>query len=215
MHFCAKGGFTVLENELTAQDKRKKFWYELKDLLAGAAFPVMLMLILSASIISFASYEDFGISVLVLVVGEVLLGTAYVIFGRQNGITAMRRTVQNKKKRAIGTDDKKALWGVGEYAIYKGIIIAAISCVPYILVQIIGSAAPNVVCDFLLRYAFGWAFYPLSYCNASSWLNLLWIIPLCAVHTLAYFWGGYTEKTKQSKISEAQNVKGKSKNGKK
>lgn len=204
-----------MENELTAQDKRKKFWYELKDLLAGAAFPVMLMIILSSIIISFASYEDFGISVLVLFIGEVLLCTAYIIFGRQNGIFATRRTVQNEKKRNIGTDDIKALWGVGEYSLYKGAVIAAISCIPFILVQIIGAAAKNVVCDFLLRYAFGWAFYPLSYCNASEWLNLLWVIPLCAVHTLAYFWGGYTERAKQSKISEMQEVKGKSKNGKK
>lgn len=179
-------------------------------MLAGAAFPIMLMLILSASIISFTTASDeIPMQIFVLVIGEILLCVAYVIFGKQSGVTAYRKTVQNGKKRATGNADLKARFHTGEYALYKGFVIGFISCIPYIIFQIIGSAAPNVVCDVMLQYAFGWAVYPFRLASLSSWLNLLWVIPLTCVHAAAYFWGGKAEEKKQNRIAEVNEIQGK------
>ncbi len=204
-----------MEND-TEVKKSKKFWLEIKDLLTGAAFPLMLMLILSASVISFASYDaDVVLSIVVLAVGELLLAGAYVIFGRQNGITAVRKSVQHAKKREVGTDDIKAVFKVGEYSPYKGFLIAFISCIPLIIVQFVECVAPNVVCGFLMRYAFSWAFYPFGLSGLSQWLNFIMIIPLCLVHGGAYIWGAMHEQKKQLIIAEAQKIGERSKrNGK-
>lgn len=205
-------GFTTLETDFTAEEKRKKLLYEFRDLLVGAAFPLMLMLVLSATIISFSSAsDDLAIQIIVLVLGELAIAGAYVVFGRQNGTVAMRRTVQNKKKREIGADDLKVRLHTGEYALYKGFLIGFISCVPYILIQIIECAAHNSVCDFLLQYAFGWAYYPFALASLSPWLNLLWVIPLSCVHAAAYFWGANREEKKQRIIESAQQIKDKHK----
>lgn len=181
-------------------------------MLAGAAFPLMLMLIFGASIFGFAaSMDELALKIVIVVAGEVFLVAAYVIFGRQSGVTAMRRTVQHAKKRELGADDFKARAYVGEYAIYKGFVIAAISCVPYILVQIIGGAAPNTVCDFLLKFVFGWAYYPFTIGGLSGWFGLILVIPLVCVHAGAYVWGGTGEFKKQQKITEMQVSDGKNK----
>lgn len=201
-----------MENELTAEEKRKKIFAEITDMLAGAAFPLMLMLIFGASIFGFAaSMDELALKIVIVVAGEVFLVAAYVIFGRQSGVTAMRRTVQHAKKRELGADDFKARAYVGEYAIYKGFVIAAISCVPYILVQIIGGAAPNTVCDFLLKFVFGWAYYPFTIGGLSGWFGLILVIPLVCVHAGAYVWGGTGEFKKQQKITEMQVSDGKNK----
>lgn len=202
---------------LDGKQTGKKILLELKDLLIGAAFPFMLQLIFSASVILFASYTDeVGISIAALVFGELLLAGAYVIFGRQNGIVAYRRTIQNAKKREAGSDEARAVLRVGEYALYKGFIIALISCVPFIIFQIINAAAPNNPCHFILMYAFGWAWYPFSLVNLtgaglSEWLNLIWIVMPVSVHALAYFLGAMKEKKKQDLVAKAQELKGKRK----
>lgn len=181
-------------------------------MLAGAAFPLMLMLIFGASILGFTdSVEELALKIVIVVVGEAFIVAAYVIFGRQSGVTAMRRTVQYTKKRELGTDDFKARAHVGEYAIYKGIVIGAISCIPYVLVQIIGGAAPNTVCDFLLKFVFGWAYFPFTIGGLSAWFGLILIIPLVGVHAIAYVWGGAAELKKQQKITEMQASEGKNK----
>lgn len=186
------------------------FFAECKDLLAGAAFPVMLSLILSASIISYAGYgDDVGLSVAAVVVGDILLAASFFIFGRQSGITAYRKSVQQAKKRELGAADFPSDNRIGEYAVWKGFAIALIACVPYMLVQVIGSAAPNSVCDFLLRYAFGWAYYPLSFLDLPTWLNLLWVLPFTGVHAAAYAVGGKLECERQKKVAEAEQMKGK------
>ena len=201
--------------KLNGEQTGKKVALELKDLLVGAAFPFMLQLIFSASVILFASYTDeIGLSIAALVFGEVLLCGAYVIFGRQNGIVAYRRTVQNNKKREAGSTEPRAVLYVGEYALYKGFVIALISCVPFILFQLINAAAPNNPCHFILMYAFGWAWYPfelvnLSGAGLSEWLNLIWIVLPVAVHALAYFLGARKEKKKQDLVAKAQELKGK------
>ena len=201
-----KRGFLNLE-----QNKGKKIRLEILDLLSGAAFPFMLMLILSASILSFAATDDMIMNIFIIVIGEILLAVVFGIFGRQNGIVAYRKSVQQNKKREIGTSDVKALLGVGEYSIYKGFLIGFITCVPFIVFEIINCILPNSFCEFLLEYAFGWAYYPLHYTNASEWLNLLWVIPATCIHALAYFIGGKIEKKKQDEMTEIQSGKDKKK----
>ena len=180
-------------------------------MLSGAAFPLMLMLVLSASILSFASSDDIVMDIIIIVVGEILLAAAIIIFGRQNGIVAYRKSVQQGKKREIGTSDIKALLCVGEYNIYKGFVIGLIVCVPYIIFQIVNCIVPNTFTEFLLKYAFGWAYYPLRYTDASEWLNLLWVIPAACIHALAYFIGGKAEKKKQDEMAQLQSGKDKKK----
>lgn len=201
-----------MELQLTKEEKNKKFWLELKDLLAGAAFPVMLMLIFGASILSFCSAGEVPIRILVLVIGEIMLAVAYFVFGRQNGVVAMRKTLSQSKKREAFSDDLKSRLHTGEYAVWKGFVIPLISCVPFIIFQIIGAAAPNTVCEFVLKYCFGWAFYPLSFIEGvSGFVNLVWVVPLCCLHAGAYVLGAAQEKKRQSKIAQAQDVKGKKK----
>ena len=198
--------------QLTKEEKSKKIRLEIIDLLAGAAFPLMLMLIFGASILSFCSTGEVPIRILVLVIGEVMLCAAYFVFGRQNGVTAMRRTCSQSKKREAFSDDLKSRLHTGEFALWKGFVIALISCIPFIIFQIIGAAAPNSVCDFALKYCFGWAYYPLSFAEGvSGFVNLVWVVPLCCLHAGAYVLGAAQEKKKQSKIAEAQDVKGKKK----
>ena len=148
--------------ELTNEQKKKGIWLEIKDLFTGAAFPVMLQLILSASIILFvdALSEDTALQIVVLVIGELLFMGAYTIFGRQNGITAYRRTVQHAKKRELQADDLTCWLKTGDYAVWKGIVIGLITVIPFMFVQFIHCVAPNLVCEFILKYAFGWAAYP-------------------------------------------------------
>ncbi len=181
-------------------------------MLAGAAFPVMLMLIFGASILSFCSAGEAPIRILVLVIGEIMLAVAYFVFGRQNGVVAMRKTLSQSKKREAFSDDLKSRLYTGEYAVWKGFVIPLISCVPFIIFQIIGAAAPNTVCEFLLKYCFGWAFYPLSFIEGvSGFVNLVWVVPLCCLHAGAYVLGAAQEKKRQFEISQAQDVKGKKK----
>ena len=89
-----------------------------------------------------------------------------------------------------------------------------ISCLPFIIFQIINASAPNKPCEVALMYAFGWAWYPfelinLSGANVSEWLNLIWIVLPVAVHVIAYFLGARRERKKQLLIAKAQELKGK------
>ena len=64
--------------ELNSQQKRQKILYEIKDLLTGSAFPLMLQLVLSASVIMFSGYVgDRAVQILILIVGELMLSAAY------------------------------------------------------------------------------------------------------------------------------------------
>lgn len=179
-------------------------------MLIGAAFPFMLMCFLSASVISFTTASDeVPLQILILVIGEILMCGAYVIFGKQNGVTAYKKKIQNGKKRDIGSTDLKVRFYTGEYALYKGFVIGFITCVPFIIVQIIGAAVPNSVCEVILQYAFGWAVLPFKIASLSPWLNLLFVIPLTCVHAVAYFWGGKTEEKKQNRIAEVNDIQAK------
>lgn len=186
-------------------------------MLTGAAFPLMLQLVFSASIILFADYsEETALRLVALFGGEFMLIGAYLLFGRQNGSVAYRNKIQNEKKRELGTSELKPLYKTGEYALYKGFIIGFISTIPFIFVEFIQCLAPNTVCEFLLKYAFGWAAYPFavieeipSVGDLSEWLNFIWVVfPVC-IHAGAYFWGASLEMKRQKKLAEANEVKGK------
>lgn len=195
--------------ENNKKDTRATILYEIKDLFTGAAFPLMLQLILSVTFIGMTSAfgeDDVALAIVMLCIGEVLIGGAYFIFGRQSGITSVRRLVQNSKKRDIGTKDRQAILGTGEYSGYKGFVMGAISCVPYIIFQIIQCAAPNSFCTFMLEYVFGWAALPLTFADGeiSPWINILFIIYPVVVHGIAYIYGAHKEWDKQQKVVEIQ-----------
>lgn len=190
-------------------DKRTAFLYEAKDVFAGTAFPLMLQMILSVTFIGMAtafSVDDLLLAIIMLSIGELFVGAAYFIFGRQSGIASVRRIVQNAKKREIGTNDKKALLYIGEYSAYKGFLMGFLSCVPYIIFQIIECAAPNMFCEFVLEYVFGWAAIPLTLgqIKISPWFNLLFVFYPVAVHGLAYIFGAHREWNKQQKVAVMQ-----------
>ena len=199
--------------ELDSKQKRQKILFEIKDILIGAAFPFMLQLVLSASIILFADYNDeVAIQAFALVVGEIMLIAAYVIFGRQNGISAYRKLIVTQKKREMDPTDIKAQYKTGEYAVWKAVVIGAVTVVPFILFQFIECIVPNVFCGFILKYAFGWAAYPFIVFGVEiPWLNFLWIIVPIGVHTGAYIWGGSREKKRQAILEKAQEIKDKKK----
>lgn len=199
--------------QLNSQQKRQKILLEIKDFLVGAAFPFMLQLVLSTSVILFADYnEDTAIQAFALAVGEIMLIAAYVIFGRQNGVSAYRKTVVTQKKREMNSTDVKVYYKTGEYALWKGVVIGALTVIPFILIQFIQCLAPNTFCEFLLKYAFGWAAYPFKVFGVNTeWLNFIWIVIPIGVHTAAYFWGGYVERKKQAILEKAQEIKDKKK----
>lgn len=205
--------------ELTAKQKRQSILLEIKDILQGAAFPLMLQLVLSVSLILFADYSaEVGIQIFALIFGELLLIGSYLVFGRQNGVTAYRRAIQGEAKRKVGVDDIKVYYRTGEYALWKGIVIGAVSVVPFMLIEFIYCLAPNTVCEFVLKYAFGWAVYPFiligqipAVGKLSDWLNFIWIVVPIGLHLGAYLWGAYGEKKRQTMVREAQELKGKRK----
>lgn len=199
--------------ELTKQQKKQKILLEIKDILIGVAFPLMLQLILSASVILFADInEEPAIQGVVLAVGEAMLIAAYVIFGRQNGISAYRKFVVTQKKRDMQTTEEKAYYKTGEYAIWKAVVIGTVTVIPFMLFQFIQCLAPNTFCEFILKYAFGWATYPFPVFGVNiPWLNFVWIVIPIGVHTLAYYLGGRKEKKRQELLEKAQEIKDKKK----
>ena len=205
IYTLAKGGFTVLEEN---KNRGKIIWLELRDLLAGTAFPFMLMVILSVSFIGMASTlsQDFALSLVLLIIGEILLAVAYVIFGRMSGVTSVRKLVQHAKKRELGTKDLQALYCTGEYSAYKGFLIGFMSCVPYIIIQIIECGVHNSFCYFLLRYIFGWALVFSEFASLSPWLNLIMVLFPTAVHGVAYIVGAHMEWNKQQKVANLQSI---------
>ena len=178
----------------------RKVLLEFKDILAGVAFPLIVMLVISTTIIMFASYADLGVSLLALIGGEIMLTVALVIFGRANGNAAYNKTVLNSQKRSLGSTEEKVVCGTGEYALWKSILIGGILCIPFVIFQIIELCYDNTTCNFALQYVFGWAYYPFSYLGKKyQALNLIMIILPIAAHTVGYYLG----KLKQIKIQEA------------
>lgn len=185
-----------MATELNAQQKRNKFKLEFLDLLTGAMFPLVIMLLFSCTIIMFAASDDLAVALVAVIGGDILLAGAYVIFGTKNGATAYRMFYLNETKRALNNTEEKVIFKTGEYALWKGFAIPALACVPYIVVQLINICAPNMVCTFLLEYAFGWAYYPFKLAGLPEALNFIFIIFPMAAHAVGYVYG----KEKQKKI---------------
>ena len=110
--------------------KGNKFLMELGDLITGALLPFIVMLIFGSTITMFAGMSDVAVQL-----------TA--CFGTKNGSVAYRKLYVNQTKRALNSSELKVVYGTGEYAFWKGIVIPFISCVPYLIFQIINIAAPN------------------------------------------------------------------------
>lgn len=173
---------------------------EFKDILAGVAFPFVLMLVLNSTVIMFASSSDLGISLLALVGGEIMLTASLVAFGIANGKAAYGKTVLNAQKRSLGSTDERVLCKTGEYALWKGVLIGAILCIPFVIFQAIELCYDNTVCSFCLQYMCGWAYYPFSYLGKSyQALNFIMIILPVAAHAAGYRFG----KHRQLKIRQA------------
>lgn len=194
--------------------KKKKFAYELKDLLTGAAFPFIISVLFSATIIAYSSYrEDLGVSLLALIGGEALFIISLIIFGRANGAAAYRKFVLNDKKRELNSSDERAVYRTGEYALWKGALIGFIITIPFIIIQIIELCASNVFCSFCLEYIFAWAYCPFSYLGEKfEALNFIMVLLPVGVHMLAYYLGKIKEEKIQEQIAiESQKAKKKRK----
>lgn len=193
-----------MEDEIFTQEitynKKRKVLLELKDILAGVAFPFVLMIVLSSSVITFAASEDIVIYLLATIGGELLTVGALIIFGRANGSAAYGKTIENIQKREIDSKDERVYYRTGEYAIWKAVVIGAILCVPFIIFQTVELCYDNSVCTFCLKYIFGWAYYPFYKLGKDyEALNYIMILMPIGVHTLGYYFG----KLKRIKIQKA------------
>lgn len=192
--------------ERVSPDKRtvplfRRIWLEFLDLLSDIALPFIVMTVISTTIISFACYSrDLGISIAALIGGEIMITASLVIFGRANGNAAYNKTVLNNQKRSLGSTEEKVVCRTGEYALWKGVLIGAVLCIPFVIFQVIELCHHNWVCDFALQYVFGWAYYPFSYLGKGyQALNFIMAILPIVTHTVAYYLG----KLRQIKIQEA------------
>ena len=175
----------------------RRFWLEFKDILAGVAFPAIVMLVFGFTIIRFAATGDLNIVLLALIGGEIMTIAALVIFGRANGSAAYAKTSFNEQKRALGSTEEKVVCKTGEYALWKGVLIGGILCIPFVILQVIELCYHNTVCYFCLVNIFGWGYFPFSFLGESyQALNLIMVIMPIASHTLGYYLG----KQKQLKI---------------
>lgn len=181
--------------------KKRKIWLEITDILAGCAFPLIIMVVFSSSIIMFAVSDtvDIVLRLIALIGGELLLGVAWFVFGRTNGSEAYKKTVENARKRELNSSDEKVYYHTGEYALWKGLVIGLIVCVPFLIVLTVQVCASNSVCSFLLQYAFAWGYAPFTFFGeVYVALGYVAIIYPVAVMTVGYYFG----KRRQIKIQE-------------
>lgn len=178
----------------------RRVWLELKDMLAGVAFPLIISVVLSSTVILGADYtDDIAVSIIALIGGEIMLIAALIMFGRANGTAAYDKTLSNAQKRGLGATDERVVCGTGEYAIWKSLTIALIMSAPFIIFQIIELCYHTDFTTFCLKYVFGWAYYPFSYLGEGyQSLNFLMLIIPFGAHTLGYYLG----KQRRIKIQE-------------
>ena len=198
-----------IKSERQAVDLKRKVLLEIKNILIDLAFPLMLMLVISATIIAYASYtDDIAVSLIALIGGEIMLTASLVIFGRANGSAAYNKTLLNVQKRELGSTDERVVYRTGEFAIWKGVLVGFILCIPFIIFQIIELCVHNVVTGFCLQYVCGWAYFPYFYFGAGyQALSFIMIILPVGAHTLGYYLGKL--KRIKAKEFEETNTKGK------
>lgn len=178
----------------------RKALLETKDILIGVAFPFILMLVISSTVLAYASYtDDLAVSLIALIGGEIMIAASLVLFGRANGSAAYNKTLLNAQKRELGSTDESVICRTGEYALWKAAVIGLILCLPFIIFQTIELCADNSVCRFCLQYMCGWAYFPFSYLGTSyQALNFIMIILPVGAHMLGYHLG----KLKRLKAKE-------------
>ena len=180
---------------------KRKVWLEFKDLLAGCAFPLIIMIVFSSTIIAFSlgNNVDLTIKLLAIIGGELMLAAALFVFGRTNGSEAYKNTVENGRKRDLNSSDEKVFYHTGEYAIWKGVLIGFIICIPMLIFLTIQLLAPNTFCKFMMEYVFSWAIAPFSFIGegymAFGYTMILFSV---GIMTLGYYFG----KRRQIKIQE-------------
>jgi hypothetical protein len=201
--------------QVSPPSKGEKVWWEIKDLLAGAAFPFIVMIVLSTTIMMFGGLEDLAVSIIAVVGGEALLIAAYIIFGKQNGLTAYRKYILGEKKRQLNSSDKKSIYKTGEYALWKGFLIGFITTIPFIILQTVQLIVPTAAIKFLLIYACGWAYFPLNLFGAPEAVNFVCIILPVGVHAIGYVIGKNKEIKTQMLIAEENEKQNKKRKHKK
>lgn len=194
---------------------KRKILFEIKDLLAGLAFPFVISLIFSATFIAFSASEDLAIKILAIVGGEIMFVIALLIFGRANGAAAYRKLLLHDQQRSLGSSDERVHYCTGEYRIWKGLLIGFIITVPFIIIQIIQLAAPNTFCSFCLQYLFAWAYCPFSLLDKQyQALDFLMVLLPTGVHALGYYLGKLREIKVQEEL-KSQELESKKKRKKK
>lgn len=190
-----------VEEMVEGHSVKRKVWLEFKDLLAGCAFPFIIMVILSSTIITFGSGKelDLWVRLIAVVGGELMLAAAFFIFGRANGSEAFKKTVENGRKRELNSSDETVFFHTGEYSLWKGAVIGFIICIPAIIILIIQLCVNNSVCTFLLQYVFSWLYAPIWFLGeAYEALGFIMILFPIGIMTAGYYFG----KLRQIKIQE-------------
>lgn len=191
----------------------RKILLEIKDLLVGAAFPFIMMIVFGTSLSMFGAVPDTLIRLLAVIGGDLFIVGAIFVFGKQNGSVAYRKFVLGEQKRSLNSTDEKAIYKTGEYSLWKGFVIPLIGCVPYIIIQIISIASPNSFTTFMLEYIFGWAYFPVTLLGGNQAFCLFLIALPVAAHAIGYAVGKVVEEKAQAKIA-AEGEKPKKKRGK-
>lgn len=187
--------------EEAAYSGKRKAWLEIKDVLSGAAFPFIITVIFSATIIAFTCGEEIELylRLIALIGGELMLAGAFFMFGRANGSEAYKKTVENGRKRELHSSDEKVAYRTGEYALWKGAVIGLLVCIPYVIVLTVEICVDNSFCMFCLQYVFSWGYGPLSFAERAYLpLGYVMIIFPVAFLTVSYYFG----KLRQIKIQE-------------
>lgn len=181
-------------------DKKRLFKEEFLDICAGVAFPMIVQIMFSVTIIMFADYAatELWIGIVALVVGEAFIFVAYFMFGNKNGSVAYTNFVVAEQIRVDGQPDYRR---GGEYKPYKGFLIGFISTIPYLIFHIFYCIFPNAdFLEFILLFGFGWAVYPIYLgTNSINALSMLFVFVLTAIHGVGYIVG----KNKEFKRREA------------
>ena len=183
----------------------KKVLLEFVDMLKGAAFPFIVMCVFSTTIILFYGFEDFAVQLIAVIFGEGLMIAAFIMFGRQNGAAAYRKSKLNGAKRRLGNPDKSLLLKTGEYAPWKGFVIAFIATVPFIIFQTIKCFGDYSFVDFMLEYACGWAVAPLEVIGGipQPYYLLMIALPIALMGGF-YIQGSHAEEKRQKNIGRAE-----------
>ncbi|MGN0806775.1 MAG: hypothetical protein ACI4MC_07025 [Candidatus Coproplasma sp.] len=190
------------EKAVFEYSSKRKIWLEFKDLMAGCAFPLIIMVIFSSTIITFSTGAELDLTVRLISVigGELMLAAAFFIFGRANGSEAYKKTVENSRKRELNSSDEKVAYRTGEYALWKGAVTGFVICIPFIIILAVQLGVKNSFCSFMLQYVFSWGYAPFSFLDeglaALSFISVLFPV---GIMTLGYYFG----KLRQIKIQEA------------